>query len=153
MLEFIILIVFSFIIRRYLKDKYVIASAANMILFLFLSITYFFSSDFTLFVYLGKKMLGVETYEFLHGGLIDTVDAVNIGVSALAVVEIVIFSLMSIAAILTLIKGFKQLLKKLKVKNFLKKINLQRIIIHLEEPITLVKDGQKTYLLFCDLEN
>ena len=153
MFELILLIASSIIIARYLEKKYVVASAAHAVLTIVLLFTYFFSTSFAPFVQIGKNLLGENYYEFLHYGLTNTIKFVNIGVSAIFVIELSIFVLVSILAIVAFIKGFQKLAKKIKTPNYFKKISFKKLVSNLIPSLNQKQNYQGTYLVNCSLLN
>ena len=153
MFELIILVICSIVIARFLEKKYRAASVAHAILFIVLSLTYIFASDFPLFVMVGKTWIGNTYYQQLHQALRGGVMIVNISMSALFVVELVTFAIAAIVSVVALIKWIKKLSKIIRTKNstsfFVEPFHYSN-----NEPKTnYINSNQGNYLVFARLLN
>jgi len=114
-MEFVLLLVCSIIIARFLEKKYRIASVLHAILFVVMFSFYMFSTNLWLLSDVAKFWAG-EYYEIIHSALTDSVTIVNFSFSAFLVVELSIFAAISMIVFISLIKGFKRIVRNMRVK-------------------------------------
>lgn len=152
MFEFILLVICSIFLARYLEKRSKIISAAHAILFIVLMVFYFFNTEFPLVVKAATNMFGVDNYKVIHEAFVESSMYSRIGFSSLFAIEIVINSTIAIVSIIATIKAFKLIVKEYKFYNDFKlNQNIQK-----SEYYPRAKDVKcsfRTYLLNCSLLN
>ena len=153
MFSYIILIVCSIFIARFLEKRYKVATIAHAILFIVASVIHLFTSNVSFTMYAMQNIVGKYWYEIVRSVFEEGAVFFNITISSILVVEIISYIIFSIFAIVSLIKGFKKLIKYFQVKN-----NNPIIVSYYPQPDlspirVQIDNSSKTYLMFGRLLN
>lgn len=116
MLELAVLLLLSIITARFLERRYHVASVAHAILFVLLLAVTLFTTDIPFIKAAMMNWMGELYYNSLYDALHDTVTFVNIGLSAIIIVEITVFVLVPLLSIVAIIEEIREQLKEMKVK-------------------------------------
>ena len=151
-MEFLLLLLCSVIIARFLEKRFKIATIAHAVLFVVIFCFYILGSDLEILVKAGINTFGEEDYSNIHGAIADNVEVLSISFSSLLVVEAFTFGVASLIAIRTAIKGLKKLIKQLEIKIivFKKKIISNQVFSHKTNSELTYKNN---YLVFSRLLN
>ena len=152
MFEFILLVICSIFLARYLEKRSKIISAAHAILFIVLMVFYFFTTNNVLVAQAATNMFGENNYKIVHEAFVESSMYSRIGFSSLFVIEIVINSTIAIVSVIATIKAFKLIVKEYKFYNDFKfDQNIQKCEYYPRAKD--VKCSKRTYLLNCCLLN
>ena len=116
MFSYIILIICSIFIARFLEKRYKVATICHAILFIVASVIHLFTSDVGFTMYAMQNIVGKYWYPIIRSSFEGGAWIFNLSVSSLFVVEFATYLILSIVAIVSLIKGFKKLVKYFQVK-------------------------------------
>lgn len=152
-MEFVLIIICSIIAARYLEKKMKIASIAYSILFIFSSIFYIFGSDFKLFALAGKNILGANHYEIIHDALHQGIIFANFSLSAIFIIDTLIFGITIIVSTILFIKGLKKLFKKIKISTNNLNISYQNSFEVFKPVVVTSYSSQYDYLVLGQLRN
>ena len=153
-MEYIVFCICSIIIARYVEKKSRVISIAHDILFIFLSIAFFFATNNSYIANVAIKVVGNSYYEMIHGALTDSSIFIIQGFSTLFIIEFAIMFIIAMVTIVAFIKGFKKMAKKIRVKS-LNDVKLLTSCLNKEEKPSKerIQLTQHKYLLDCQLLN
>ena len=115
MFNFVLLLISSIIVARFLEKRYRIASLFHAVLFLFLALVYMFSSDSAFFVTVCKNMVGNTYYASLHEVLTQHMTTISASFSVYMIVEYVTLLIVGMVSIVATVKALKKLASKIKI--------------------------------------
>ena len=147
-------IVLSRVIARYLdRKKYKVASIAHSILFIFLSFVFTLATDIHIFVVAATNILGEEYYNAIHEALVMAIPSTCGSLSALLVIELVLYIFLPIFAAIIVAKQIKEQLMKIKMR----KPNYEFGYLNIQNGFNPIEDQRysqnKTYLVLGRLLN
>ena len=150
-MSLVLLCVCSVFAGRYLEKKMKVASIAHSVLFIFMGFFFLFNSGFTLIDTAMINMFGQEAFDEIHEALAASETIYGVTMSSLFIMEVVVYAILCIVAIVASIKGFKKLIAVLRVNS----IKVSEGVLHLEERPTnnLITNYQGTYLVLAHLRN
>ena len=152
-MEVILILICSVLAARFLEKKMRVASIAHAILFICCSVFYFFGSDFKLFAYAAKNMIGENNYAVIHSALKDGVRFVNFSLSGIYVIEVLVFGTIAIVSTILFIKGLKKVAKKIHIKSFILKLKQPIEQGNFFTQIVNCINGRHNYLVLGQLRN
>ena len=153
MLQLVSLLLLSIITSRLLEKKHKVAYIAHSVFFVFMLFTFMVSTDISFIKNVMIEWLGVKNYNPLYEAINETFYFVNLSISAVLILEVVIFVLIPLLSILAFIQEIRDQFKEMKVK-----VDFSSFI---KTFITLVNDPTKdfrhtqdeTYLILGKLLN
>ena len=153
-MEYIIFCVCSIIVARFLEKTSRVVSVAHDILFIVLSFAFFFATNNPHIAALTMRIVGKDIYTTLHTALIESQNYVHLGMSVLFIIEGVVITITTIAAIIIFVKSLKEVVKSIKIKT----INDIDLSLFKEDESyipnkTISNNNQNRYLLNCCLLN
>ena len=115
-MNLILLCVSSIFLGRYLEKKMRVASVAHSVLFIFCSFLFLFNSGFKLIDTAMINIFGEEIFYIVQDTLIATSKIHNVVISSFLMIEFFNYIMTSLVAVVVIIKGFKKLLEKYRVR-------------------------------------
>lgn len=150
-MSLILLCVCSVFTGRYLEKRMKIASIAHSVLFIVMAFFFLFNSGFTLIDTAMINMVGQEAFDEIHEAFVATKVIYGVTMSSLFVMELAVYIILCIVALVALVKGFKKLICKLRVRNI---VVTEDILLKEDHPTTnLINNYQGNYLVFAHLRN
>ena len=152
MFEFVLLIICSIFLARYLEKRSKIISTAHAILFIVLMVFYFFTSEHPLIATAAHNVLG-DNYKFIHEAFVESAHYSRAGFSTLFIVEIVINLTISVVGVIGAIKAFKLIVKEEKLYDYFNATTNHAVEYVTYPHKTDIKCSNRTYLLNCCFRN
>ena len=153
-MEYIIFCICSVVIARYVEKKSRVVSIAHDILFILLSFAFFFATNNAYIVNIVLRIVDKDIYNTIHSALVNSSFFIKVGFSSLFIIEVVIYSIMALAAVIIFIKSLKEEAKKIRIKT-LNDIKLLTSALQKEEKqnVSIIPHTEYKYLLNCKLQN
>lgn len=153
-MEYLIFCLCSIILARYIEKKSRVIAIAHDILFIALSMAFFFATDNKNVVNIVLKIVDKDIYNTIHIALVESQTYINIGFSTFFIIEAIIFTTIALAAVIVFIKSLKEEAKKIRIKT-LNNIKLLSSILKKEEEHStyIIPRTENKYLLNCKFQN
>ncbi len=150
-MKLILLCVCSVFVGRYIEKRMKIASIAHSVLFIVMAFFFLFNSGFAVIDIAMINMVGQEAFNEIHEAFVATETIYGVTLSSLFVMELAVYIILCVVAIVALVKGFKKLICKLRVRNI---VVMEDILLEEDHPTTnLINNYQGNYLVFAHLRN
>ena len=150
-MNLILLCLTSILLGRYFEKRMHVATVAHAVMFIVLSFLFLFHSGFALIDQAAINMFGQENFDIVHEALVETSTIYQSTISALLVMEIVVYSISAFVAVVLVIKGIKKLFKKF---NFGFKVDLHTLNYDYNVPsIEQDVNSRNRYLILKHLRN
>ena len=150
-MNLILFVISSIFLACYLGKRMRVASAAHMILFIFVTFVFLFNSGFAFIDRFMIRLIGEFNFNLLSDAITANEGTLTITISALLVIEIITMLSVSIVAIILLIRGFKKFLKKVRV-SFSYRFSRVNTLTNVPNKDVL-HNYQTTYLILKHLRN
>ena len=153
-MEYLIFCLCSIILARYIEKKSRVIAIAHDILFIALSMAFFFATDNKNVVNIVLKIVDKDIYNTIHVALVESQTYINIGFSTFFIIEAIIFTTIALAAVIVFIKSLKEEAKKIRIKT-LNNIKLLSSILKKEEEHStyIIPRTENKHLLNCKFQN
>lgn len=150
-MNLVLLCVSSIFLGRFLEKRMRVASIAHSVLFIISAFFFLFDSGFELIDYAMINIFGDEIFHMMQEALIDAGNFYGIAFSALFVLEFISYVLLCVVAIITVIKGFKKIIEKWRIKGLVvsKTSEVEQCSPFVRKEISY----QGTYLVLSHLRN
>lgn len=150
-MNLVLLCVGSVFLARYLERRMRVASIAHSVLFIVLAFLFLFNSGFAI---IDQAMINIvgEMYFYEFQEAIRSAEIFyGVAFSTLFVLEYTNYLILSIVTIIWLVKGFKKLIQKFRIKHL--KLLCKNYIFEEEANNVNEVNSQGTYLLLAHLRN
>ena len=112
MFEIIVFLGISIVIGRIFDHmKYRVATIAHAVLFVLLSLIFFFGTDASVIAYSARGLVGEEVYETIHGFVLQYQHGISYGLSLLVVADLIVVLTVLLVTIAAFVQGIVQLKK------------------------------------------
>ena len=153
-MEYIIFCICSVILARFLEKKSRVISIAHDILFILLSLSFFFATNNSYIASITMKVVGKDIYTTIHEAMTASSMYIRFGFSTFFIIEVTIIGIVATVAIILFIRSLKETAKKIRVKTL---NDIKLIVVALKQEETPAKEtikySQNKFLLNCRFNN